>query len=98
MIEILTKIGAKITIIVEENREPYYFLIIYECEEVPYPYSLIKCWFQLLTPMSGLCGFLTQTLIFKNKTCCSYSEYRRNAFPGKIYSLLECPTCIKMTT
>ncbi len=35
MIEILTKIGAKITIIVEENREPYYFIIIYKCKEVP---------------------------------------------------------------
>ncbi len=28
MIEILTKIRAKITIIVVENREPYYFIII----------------------------------------------------------------------
>ncbi len=35
MIEILTKIRAKITIIVEENREPYYFIIIYKCKEVP---------------------------------------------------------------
>ncbi len=36
MIEILTKIlGAKITIIVVENREPYYFIIIYKCKEVP---------------------------------------------------------------
>ncbi len=30
MIEILTKIHAKITIIVVENREPYYFIIIYK--------------------------------------------------------------------
>ncbi len=35
MIEILTKIGAKITIIVVENREPYYFIVIYKCKEVP---------------------------------------------------------------
>ncbi len=35
MIEILTKILAKITIIVVENREPYYFIIIYKCKEVP---------------------------------------------------------------
>ncbi len=32
---ILTKIRAKITIIVVENREPYYFIIIYKHEEVP---------------------------------------------------------------
>ncbi len=31
MIKILTNIRAKITIIVEENREPYYFIIIYKC-------------------------------------------------------------------
>ncbi len=36
MIEILTKIPAKITIIVVENREPYYFIIIHKCfKEVP---------------------------------------------------------------
>ncbi len=35
MIEILTKIRAKITIIVVENREPYYLIIIYKCKEVP---------------------------------------------------------------
>ncbi len=35
MIEILTKIGAKITIIVVENREPYYFIIICKCKEAP---------------------------------------------------------------
>ncbi len=34
MIEILTKIRAKITIIVVENREPCYFIIIYKCKEV----------------------------------------------------------------
>ncbi len=33
MIEILTKISAKI--IVVENREPYYFVIICKCKEVP---------------------------------------------------------------
>ncbi len=35
MIEILMKIRAKITIIVVENREPYYFIVIYKCKEVP---------------------------------------------------------------
>ncbi len=35
MIEILTKIRAKITIIMVENREPYYFIIICKCKEVP---------------------------------------------------------------
>ncbi len=36
MTEILTKIHAKITIIVVENREPYYFfIIICKCKEVP---------------------------------------------------------------
>ncbi len=35
MIEILTKICAKITIIVVENKEPYYFIIICKCKEVP---------------------------------------------------------------
>ncbi len=29
------KIHAKITIIVVENREPYYFIIIYKCKEFP---------------------------------------------------------------
>ncbi len=36
MIEILTKIRAKITIIVVENGEPYYFIIIYKFKEVPF--------------------------------------------------------------
>ncbi len=35
MIEILTKICAKITIIVVENRKPYYFIIFCKCKEVP---------------------------------------------------------------
>ncbi len=35
MIEILTKIHAKIAIIVVENREPYCFIIIFKCEQVP---------------------------------------------------------------
>ncbi len=35
MIEILTKIRSKIEIIVVENREPYYFIIICKCKEVP---------------------------------------------------------------
>ncbi len=34
MIEILTKIGAKIIIIVVENREPYYFINICKCKKV----------------------------------------------------------------
>ncbi len=34
MIEILTKIHAKITIIVLENREHYYFIIICNCKYV----------------------------------------------------------------
>ncbi len=34
MIKILTKFGAKITIIVVKNREPYYFITIYKCKEV----------------------------------------------------------------
>ncbi len=34
MIEILTKIGVKMTIIVVENRESYYFIIIYKGKEV----------------------------------------------------------------
>ncbi len=33
MIETLTKICAKITIIVVENREHYYFIIICKCKE-----------------------------------------------------------------
>ncbi len=37
MIEILTKISGKITIIVVKNREPYYFIIIYKYKEVPLP-------------------------------------------------------------
>ncbi len=36
MIEILTKIHVKITIIVVENIEPYYFTIISKCKEVPF--------------------------------------------------------------
>ncbi len=35
MIKILMKIRAKITIIVVENREPYYFIIICKGKEVP---------------------------------------------------------------
>ncbi len=34
MMEILTNIRAKITIIVVYIREPYYFIIIYKCKEV----------------------------------------------------------------
>ncbi len=35
MFDILMKIFAKITIIVVENREPYYFIIICKCKQVP---------------------------------------------------------------
>ncbi len=35
MIEILRKMSAKITIILVENREPYYFTIICKFKEVP---------------------------------------------------------------
>ncbi len=35
MIEILTEIRAKITIIVVENREPYRFIIIFKYKKVP---------------------------------------------------------------
>ncbi len=37
MIEILTKMRAKMTIIVAENGEPYYFIIICKCKEVLLP-------------------------------------------------------------
>ncbi len=33
--EILTKIHAKITIVVLKNREPYYFITIYKCKQGP---------------------------------------------------------------
>ncbi len=49
MIEILTKVRAKITIIVLENREPYCFIIIFKYKQVSFPYFLIRCWFQLLS-------------------------------------------------
>ncbi len=35
MIEILMNIRAIITVIVVENREPYYFIIICKCKKVP---------------------------------------------------------------
>ncbi len=35
MIELLTKICAKITMIVVQNREYYYFIIICKCKEGP---------------------------------------------------------------
>ncbi len=55
MIEILTKIRAKITIIVVENGEPYIILLLFiNVKKSRYPYSLIRCWLQLLTAMSGL--------------------------------------------
>ncbi len=50
MIEVLTKIRARITIIVVENREAYYFIIICKCKEVLLSlFFLIRCWLQLLT-------------------------------------------------
>ncbi len=44
MIEILKKICVKTTIIVVENREPYYFIIICKCKAVPlslFTYSIL---------------------------------------------------------
>ncbi len=35
MSEILMKIHTKTTIIVTENREPYYFIIICKCKDAP---------------------------------------------------------------
>ncbi len=43
------KVRAKITIIVVENRESYYFIIICKYKEVPLSLFLMKCWLQLLT-------------------------------------------------
>ncbi len=54
MIKILTKIRAKITIIVVKNREPYYFIIIYKCKEVPLSLFSYQMLASLLTPTSGL--------------------------------------------
>ncbi len=48
MIKILTKIVAKITIIVVENREPILLLFV-NVKKSHYPYFLIRCWLQLLT-------------------------------------------------
>ncbi len=48
------KICAKITIIVEENREPYYFIIIYKCKEVPVSLLAFK--------------YATRSVIFGNQT------------------------------
>ncbi len=49
MVEILTKIRTKITIIVVENREHYYFKWFAHVKKSLYPYFLIRCWLQLLT-------------------------------------------------
>ncbi len=49
MIGILTKIHAKITIIVVENRESYYFIIFCKCKEVPLSLFSYQIWLQLLT-------------------------------------------------
>ncbi len=43
MIEILTKVHAKITIIAVENRELYYFVNV---KRYHYAYFLIRCWVQ----------------------------------------------------
>ncbi len=48
------KIRAKITIIVEENKEPYYFIIIYKCKEVPLSLFSYQMLTSILTQMSGL--------------------------------------------
>ncbi len=44
MIETLMKIRAKITIIVVENREPYYFILFVNINRAHYAYFLIRCW------------------------------------------------------
>ncbi len=44
----LTKIRAKITIIVIENREPIILLLFVNVKKSRYPYFLIRCWLQLL--------------------------------------------------
>ncbi len=49
MIEILTKIGAEITIIVVENREPYYFITICKCKKVPLSLFSYQMLLQILT-------------------------------------------------
>ncbi len=69
MIEILTKIRAKITIIIVENREHYYFIIICKCKEVCYPYFLIRCWLQLLTTdeQSSYYKVYAKNTLFKEK-------------------------------
>ncbi len=54
MIEILTKISVKITIIVVKNREPYYFIIIYRCKEVLLSLFSYQMLASTLTPMSSL--------------------------------------------
>ncbi len=43
MIEILIKIRVKITIIIVENKEPYYFIIICKCKKVPLSESAASC-------------------------------------------------------
>ncbi len=86
MIEILAKILAKITIIVVENREPFILLLFINVKKSHYPYSLIICWLQLLTPVSGLvtkrsmsymhgtwCMFIQKTLFYTLPlTACRY--------------------------
>ncbi len=68
MIEILTKILAKITIIVVKNGEPYYFIIIYKCIQVPlslFSYQTLASTFdsdeQLL---KGLCFIARTTSVY----------------------------------
>ncbi len=54
MIEILTKVGAKITVIVVENGNIIILLLFVNVKKSHYPYFLIRCWLQLLTLMRSL--------------------------------------------
>ncbi len=54
VIEILTKICAKITIIVVENWEPCYFIINLNVKKSRYPYFLSDVDFNCWLPMSGI--------------------------------------------
>ncbi len=54
MIETLTKIHAKITIIIVKNKELIILLLFINVKKSHYPYSLIRRWLQLFAPMSGL--------------------------------------------
>ncbi len=70
MFKILTKIDPKITIIVVKNREPYYFIIIYKCKEVPlslFSYQILASTFdtdEWSSYYKVYAGFITLQLAF----------------------------------